>query len=68
MKRAVSFLDRLSDEQHSSERLAGRWHLLHAGLYGGLMLAYGAAILWHLGAARRHYRDAARSVGPVTKP
>ena len=64
----MSFLDRLSDEQHSSERLAGRWHLLHAGIYGALTIAYVAAILWHLGAARRHYRDAARTTSTTIKP
>jgi len=54
-------LEKISDESHASERLAGRWHLLHAGIYGCLLVAYGAAILWHLGAARRHYRDASQS-------
>ena len=45
------FLDRLADEGHSSERVAGWYHLIFVGLYFG-------AIVFHLWTARRHF-DAA---------
>lgn len=53
----VTWLNRLTDEHHASERLAARWHRLHALVYGGLVGLYVGAIVWHLAAAARHDRE-----------
>lgn len=53
------FIHRISDEGHGSERLAGRWHTAHAIAYGALLVLYAGAIVFHVSAARRHFRDAA---------
>jgi len=50
----LGWLRRLADESHESERVAERWHRLHAITYGLLILEYVAAIAWHLAAASRH--------------
>lgn len=59
MKRLGRILAGLADEQHASEKLAGRWHVAHAVCYVGLIGLYVGATVWHAAAAKRHFRDAA---------
>ena len=51
-----AWLKNLGSENHADERLAERWHLLHAGAYGLVILLYCGSIAFHLAAASRHRR------------
>ena len=53
-----AWLDRLADESHRSETVAGRWHRGHALAYWILIAGYVCMSAWHLAAAARHARTA----------
>lgn len=53
-----AWLDRLSDEGHSSEQLAQRFHWAHVGFYAILLAGYTCMIGFHASAALRHRRAA----------
>lgn len=61
------FLKEFASERHADERVAMRWHIGHAVVYGVLILQYIGGIVWHLAAANRH-RDAARKHDHVEIP
>ena len=52
------WLSRLSDESHSSELTAARWHVGHSFVYAILIGGYFCMIAFHLSAATRHRRAA----------
>ena len=52
------WLARLADESHRSERVARRFHLGQAVVYGVLIAGYVCMISYHVSAAGRHRRAA----------
>ena len=62
------WLRNFGGESHSDERLAARWHRLHAITYGLLIGEYLAAICWHLAAAYRHREAAKKKEKPCDPP
>ena len=54
------WLDRLADESHKSQIVAGRYHLGYVAAYGALIGLYACAMAFHWAAAKRHFRAADR--------
>ena len=48
------WLQRLSDEQHSSHELATRWHMAHVVVMSVALVLNVGSIAWHYAAAMRH--------------
>lgn len=64
----LRWLRRLADEGHRSETIAARWHRGHVVAYGILILGYCCMATWHLAAADRHRKAAARKVEQEESP
>ena len=54
--RFFAWMERVADEKHHSQRLAARWHAMHAVVCGAAVLCFVGECLYHLGARRVHRR------------
>ena len=54
--RFFAWMERVADEKHRSQRLAARWHGMHAVVCGLAVVCFLGECLYHVGARRVHRR------------
>jgi len=58
--RVFAWMERVADESHRSQRLAARWHGMHAAVCGLAVLCFLGECVYHLGARRVHRKALGR--------
>lgn len=58
--RLFAWMERAANHSHRSERLAAKWHGIHAVVCAAALVCFVGEVLYHVGARRVHRRAAER--------